>query len=182
MIFRSVVPGWLRLLALLPSVVMVSSACSPALNWREVRAGSGDSRILFPCKPTLEDRKQLLAGMALPMRMYACQAEGAIYALAWADTAERANVSPVLEAWTNAQVKNLNAETHLLDPFPVHVGRQTKPAGHQFLKGRLPDGSAVQQEAVFFASGTRVVRAMVMAPHVNREAASIFFESLNWSE
>lgn len=70
-------------------------ACSPALNWREVRPEAADSLVaMFPCKPESQSRQLTLPdlpGGPVTLHVMACEADGARWALSYLDagTAER---------------------------------------------------------------------------------------------
>ncbi len=59
-------------------------ACSPALDWREVRPDGSAARVLFPCQPKSQTRQAALAGARMPMTLLSCEADGQTFALAHA--------------------------------------------------------------------------------------------------
>jgi hypothetical protein len=67
------------------ALLLVLAACSPALNWREVRADGVPVQVLMPCKPEQAVRDVPLLGQeatALGLHMLSCEAAGTTYALA----------------------------------------------------------------------------------------------------
>jgi hypothetical protein len=161
---------------------LVLCACSPALNWRDVRLAGSGVQVLFPCKPATELRTVRLNGMALPMSMSVCQAGGATYALAFADLGSADQVSSTRSAWVAAQVGNLGGSAQVMPPIPLKATQAPLQAEHHFLSGQMPDGTPIQQDIVFVVRKTRILQMTVMSPRVDQEAATIFFESLNWPE
>ena len=59
---------------LLMMSLLALTACSPSLNWREVRASQGELKAMLPCKPDQGNRKQTLAGLELDVHMTGCKA------------------------------------------------------------------------------------------------------------
>jgi hypothetical protein len=98
--------GWL-----VPVGLAVLGACSPALNWREVRADGTPVQMLLPCKPERAIRAVPLLGLDVPpldLHMLSCETGGATYAVAAArlpddspPTADRAVQAWRLAAWAS---------------------------------------------------------------------------------
>lgn len=162
--------------AALISAVSLLGACSPTLDWREVRPGGSGLVALFPCKPTGETRMVVLEGLPMKLNMHACEAGGATYAVATGDTGDPARVGPVMNALLAAQVGNLGAAASAARPFEVNGMTPNPQARRVTLAGRFPDGTAVNQEAALFSRGTWVIQALVMGPRLNTEAVDTFFE------
>ncbi len=154
------------------------TACSPTLDWREVRAEGSDAVALFPCKPSHEVRTVPIHGVATRMTLNACRAGDAFFSLAYADVGDPGQVTSVLEAFRLALAVNLGAAVEASAPAAVS-GMTPHPQAQRIkLRGQRPDGTAVHQEAVFFAKGLRVFQAVVMAPQLDAEAVDTFFDNL----
>lgn len=153
------------------------AACSPTLDWREVRPEGSGLLALFPCKPTVETRTVVLEGLAVRLSMQACQAGGSTYAVATGEIGDPVRAAPVLNALLAAQAGNLSASVSARQGFHVSGSTPQAPSFRVTLSGRLPDGSAVFQEAAFFTRGTRVFQAMMRGPRRDPEASATFFES-----
>jgi hypothetical protein len=100
MISSRPMPGWL-LLALV--------ACSPALDWREVRPADSDAVALFPCKPGRYARNVPLAGAKVEMRLASCTAQDMTYAIAYVTLVEPGQVTPALDQLRHAAAANIGA-------------------------------------------------------------------------
>lgn len=89
----------MRLLAPLAALALV--ACTPGLDWREVRPAGAGVLALFPCKPEVLSRP---ATPAEPARMglAQCKAAGLSFALSWAELPDPAQVSPALRQMREA--------------------------------------------------------------------------------
>jgi hypothetical protein len=154
------------------------AACSPTLDWREVRPEGAGLLALFPCKPSKDARRVALAGVPLRIGLQACQAGGATFALSFADTGDPARVAATLEALRAAAGINLSGTPVVVGPAQVPGMTPQALAQRVALQGRLPDGSAVRQELLFFVKGTVIYQATVLGPHVDPAAIDAFFEGL----
>jgi hypothetical protein len=156
---------------------VLAAACSPALDWREVRPPGSDASALFPCKPSREVRRVRLAGEDVEMALHVCRAGGATWALAHADVASPAAVPATLEALAAALPHNLGAASAASTPTTVPGMTPNLHALRLRAQGARPDGSAVTAESSVFAKGTRVFQATIIAPAPDPAAADTFFSS-----
>jgi len=167
-------PGRLvMLLALVPLC-----ACSPTLDWREVRPEGGGVVALFPCKPSTDARMVTLGDAPVRMVLAACRAGDATWAIAFADTAEPSKVGPALAALRVASASNLGGTPRVMAPLQISGMTPNPQAERVRIEGKLPGGEAVNLEAAFFVKGTRVFQATVMGAQPGSEAAATFFDSL----
>ena len=154
------------------------AACSPTYDWRDVRPAGADVQLLFPCKPATETRSTVLAGHPVQMTMVACQTGGSMFGFAFTDAGEATRVAPTLAAWRTAQADNLGAQARPMGTVAI-AGANPAPVPERFqVDGRFPDGTAVRQQLIYFARGTRVYQAAVMGPTGGGEAAGVFFEGI----
>jgi len=152
--------------------------CSPTFDWRDVCPAGAGVQLLFPCKPATEARSIELAGHPVRMTMVACRTGGSTFGFAFADAGEASRVPPVIAALRAAQASNFGAPARPLGPTVV-PGANPVPAPQRFeIDGRLPDGTLVRQQLVYFARGTQVYQAAVMGPIQGGDAAGIFFEGI----
>ena len=160
------------------AAALALAACSPTLNWREVRPEGSEAQLLLPCRPASATRSIVLAGQPLRLSMLACDAGDVTWALAHADVGDPARVGPVLEALRRAAAGNVGAAQG--DPLPLAVaGATPNPATMRLrLAGRLPDGSAVAEEVAVFAYGSRVYQASALGAQLPAEGTDTFFASL----
>lgn len=153
------------------------AACSPTYDWRDVRPADAGVQLLFPCKPRTEARSITLAGQPVRMTMVACEAGGSMFGLAFADAGDPGRVAPALAALRLAQAGNLGAPAQSLGTVTV-TGANPAPVPERVqVNGRFPDGTAVRQQLVYFARGTRVYQVAVMG-EATAEAAGTFFEGI----
>jgi len=163
------------------ALALLCSACSPTLDWREVRPEGSGAVALFPCKPSREVRRLALAGAPVEMTVVACRAGGAMYALAYADVRDPGQVGAALIALRDAAAANIGASAVDVQPLQV-AGMTPHPHAHSAsLDGRLPDGGAVQERLAVFPKGTRVFQATTFGARLDAEATDTYFGGLRLS-
>ena len=161
----------------------VTSACSPVLDWREVRLQGTTLTTLFPCRPAGQARRLVLAGADVEMMLHACTGDGVVYGVGFADVLQPARVGPALAELRQAAARNLGAQLgNVLDPAQVPGATPNAQAGRATLSGVLSDGRAVQETIAVFARGTWVYQATVLGASPSAEARESFFGSLRFFE
>lgn len=158
----------------------VLAACTPPLDWREVRPADAGAVALFPCKPAQEVRRVRLAGADADMALLSCRADGALWALAHADVADPARVRSALEELADASLRNIRASASASAPAAVSGMTPNPGAVRLSADGVRPDGAKVHAETAVFAKGTRVFQATVLAPRADAAAAATFLDSVRW--
>lgn len=158
--------------------LLLLGACTPSLDWREVRPEGSGAVALFPCKPSTDARMVTLAGARVRMVLAACNAGDATWAVAHADVADAARVAPALEALRAASVANLAGTAERVGPMKVEGMTPNARAERVRVLGKLPGGEAVTLEGGVFTRGTRVYQASVMGKSLDAEAVAVFFDNL----
>lgn len=157
------------------------AACTPALNWREVRAEGSDLVAMFPCKPQRFVRQVPLAGASVEMRLMSCAVDGVNYAVVHARVADPAQVGPALQALRAAAVENIGGRAANETPFAVG-GMTPSPWALRFsAEGRGADGEPVREQAGVFARGVQVFQATVVGPAPQAQAVDGFFGGLRFA-
>ena len=160
-------------------VAAAAAACSPVLDWREVRPEGADLVLLMPCRPSRQARSVTLAGRPVALALVACSAGGQTWGLAAGDMGDPALVGPALGELRRAAAANLGAPASAEPEAFAPRGATPNPAsGRLRLAGRLPDGTEVAEQAAFFARGTWVYQATVVGATLPADAAATFFDSL----
>jgi hypothetical protein len=155
------------------------AACTPALNWREVRPEGSQARGVFPCKPASHARRVAIAGQTEEMSMWACSADETVYALSFADVKDPARVGAALDELGRAAQSNLQSQAGAASQPAAVVGMTPHPQSAQWrLSGRLPDGRAVQECVLLFSHGTQVYQATMLGARLDTEAQETFFGGL----
>lgn len=155
-------------------------ACSPALNWREfVPEGSG-LVATFPCRPERQTRAVALAGATVPMTVLACTADGATYALSFVAVADPGRIAATLAELRARAVANVNGGGTEFSPLQIAGMTANDQAERLTFAGRLPDGTAVQEQAAFFTRGLLVYQATVFGAKSARQATETFLHGLKF--
>lgn len=157
------------------AAIPVLAACSPELNWREVRAEPTALTVLLPCKPDRGARVVPLAGRDTPLNMLGCDAGGATFAVAFADAADAGQAAAVLTQWRAATLANMRAQVPAEKSFTVAGG---VVAVRVAASGQRADGKPVQSQAVYFSQGPRVYQAVMYAHKLQPDVADTFFAGL----
>lgn len=152
---------------LAPALAATLLACSPGLNWRELRLEKAGISLMFPCKPEHEARI-VRAGTAsrpaLEMGLAVCTAEGARFSLAWADVEDPAKLEPALMDMRASLIQRLHGQGQA--PKPVNVPGMTPNPGAmtQGVREASAEGQPVQAEVAVFARGLRVYQLVLLGP------------------
>lgn len=154
-------------------------ACSPVLDWREVRAPDSAARLLMPCKPSVQERRVPLAGRPTRLVLLACAAGDITWGLAVADVGSPARVGEALQALALSAGGNVAAAAPT-QRLPLVVPGGTPHAAAQMLRfeGRLPDGKAVRMQTAVFSHGTWVYQASALGPALPDEPVQTFMASI----
>lgn len=84
-------------------------ACSPALDWREVRPPDGGFMVLFPQKPAQSERRLDTPAGAVTMRMYSARIGEHVLGAGFADFPAPL-AAPLLDALRDALLANINGQ------------------------------------------------------------------------
>lgn len=154
------------------------SACSPALDWRQLRPDGWGLAVSLPCRPADLARQVPLAGAPVELRLLACSADGHTFAIASADMADPARVGPALQALGASALANVQGRIDAVQPAAVPGMTPHPDARCWQVSGRLPEGGPVREQVLVFAHGLRVFQATVVGPRADGEMAQPFFESI----
>jgi len=157
------------------------AACSPGLDWREVRPEGAGLLLMFPCKPASDARKVEMQGRAFDMRLHACKASDQSFALSYVDVGDPALVGPALKQMRESLVAKLAAGAASAAALQVGGMTPNPEALIQPLAGKLPDGSATLGTVAVFARGTMVFQAVVLGPKRSAAAEEGFLNGMKFS-
>jgi len=161
------------------ALVLGIAACTPALDWRELRPMGSSATTMFPCKAASHARDVKLAGLTVSMSMFACSVGDTTYALVFADMRDPSLVSQALDDLALAARSHLHApENSASQPLSVPGMTPNARAAQWRLQGRLPDGRLVQERAALFAHGTQIYQATMLGAELDAEAQEVFFGAL----
>jgi len=167
--------------------VACTAACSPALDWREVRPPGASAVVMLPCKPSNSVRTVPLAGQPVRLGMLACKAQERTWAIAAAEVAEPAQVGPALAALREGTRANLRGRETAVAPAAVPGATPHAAQARVLVLGQRQDGAPASAEFIVFSHGTQVFQAIVLGPGLGAGATAApgadvatqtFFESL----
>ena len=96
------------------AVAALSSACTPSLNWREVRFDDGGLVVLLPCKPDKATRDITLAHegqvMSTQLSMQGCETAELQFTLSQMAIAPPLDAKQVMAAWRVASISAVGAQ------------------------------------------------------------------------
>ena len=153
-------------------------ACSPALDWREVRPEGTAVTALFPCRPERHEREVPIAGATLRMQLHACDAAGSTFSLAVVDGVDPARVEPVLAALKASAAANVGGGAPRVEPFAPPGATPNPSSALVHVEGRRPDGRAATLHAGFFVHGVRVFQATAVGDRLTEDALQSFFGAI----
>ncbi len=153
-------------------------ACSPSLNWREVRASQAELKALLPCKPDHGSRKQSLAGLELEVQMMGCEAGGALFAVSSLALDDPSRALAVQLQWQTALLENMHAGTSTSTPFRVRGATPFLDPVQLNAQGTDASGRVINAQGVWFAHGNRLYHAVIYAGRIGSEMSDPFFGGL----
>lgn len=165
-------PAWLA------AATLTLAACSPALDWRQVRPDDTGVEAMFPCKPLSHARTVPLSGQPTRMLLHACTAGSLTFALTAAQLEDPARVGRALGEMRAAATANLDGTEVVLGPMQVPGMTPNPQALRLSVRGQRPDGTALAQEVGLFTKGTRVYQASVIGTRLPEEAVETFFAGI----
>ncbi len=164
------------------------TACSPALNWRQVSLAESGLAASLPCKPDQVERSVELAGAPVSMHMMGCEADGATFAVACARLSDPALAGAALTHWRAAVLAGMQApapgQPGAAEPAPfLPAGALELPQSLRVsVQGRSAEGRAVSAQAVWFArvksAQVHVCHAVLFSALPDPAAAGPFFDGL----
>ena len=191
---------WLFLLVesarVLRSVVLVCClgvvwGCSPAYNWREVRAPAAPVVALMPCKPETAERVLPMLGPDSPpvaVTLWSCETQGVRFALALAPLPQAAAPEGVLRVWQRAAWAAVGRPAsdalappagwrEVQAPFAgvVHASRASGP-------GVDHRGAVLQAHLAWAVQPGWVVQAAVYADRVADDVVDTFFTGVRFAQ
>lgn len=175
---------------LLPAglLALACAACSPTLDWREVRCGSPAVVALFPCKPVAQERALSLAGQSWQATLRACDAQGMTFAVLSLAQPQPTDPKQPDTPPGPVQVQALQeSAAQRWGPVVEAVGAAGEVKLPAFTSSRwslhrrqLEDGRTIESQALFVAHGPQLLQISVSGPRLEATALESFFGGLRW--
>ena len=167
-----------RWLILWPAALV---ACSPTLDWREVRPGGSGVQLLMPCKPDSHERRLSLAGQPVRLSLHACSAGDQTWSRAFADVGDPSRLGQVMQQLVQTAGANIAAAAAQATPLRVRGATPHSASQTVVYRGHLPDGRSVQMQVSVFAYGTHAFQATVLGAALPGDAVQTFMESIRFA-
>lgn len=139
------------------------AACTPGLNWREVRLGRLTA--LLPCKPDTATRTVELGGQSLPLEVAGCEVGGTLFALSRLQARDAAQAPALMAAWRQASLQTVRARA--VQAMPGSGDAQT--SFDLRLDGQHANGAAVQVRYKWLVQDAEVYQLAVYAAQLRAE-------------
>lgn len=161
---------------LLPAALL---ACSPALNWREVRFDADTAmRMLLPCKPDRAERQLDIAGHAVVLLMVGCNADGATFAVSQVRVADATAATALLAGWKAAVLAHVRAQGIQAQVWVPPGGWAGPHSQRVQATGQDAEGRSLALEAAWFGvvrpRGIDLFHAVMFSPRSRPETAETF--------
>ncbi len=153
-------------------------ACSLVFDWREVRPVDSAVQVMLPCKPASHAREMNLAQQRTKVTLYACEAGGMTFAVAFAPVDDPGRVTQALQDWRQAAEHNLGATQTQTREFSVPGQTPNPEAGHFVIQGQRPDGTSVTSHVLLAVKGTQVIQATVLGTALDMSAVDTYLASV----
>jgi len=167
-----------RWLILLPAALV---ACSPTLDWRDVRPAGSPVQLLMPCKPDSHERRLSLAGQPARLALHVCSAGDQTWSLAFADVGDPARLGDVMQQFVQTAGANIAAAGAQASPLRVPGATPHSASQTVVYRGLLPDGKSVKMQVSVFAYGTYAFQATVLGAELPAESVQTFMESIRFA-
>lgn len=158
-----------RLPLLRPGLVLLAlAACSPGLDWRELRPEGAALRLMFPCKPQAEVRSQPgPAGQTLAVHAQSCRAQAWQFTLVWMELGAPAATGPALQRLGEGPARLLRqADEQALSVAGMTPQAQARQ--RRWVAGADQPPRSLRQAV--FAYGTRVYQLQMLGEQDNEAA------------
>jgi hypothetical protein len=143
-------------------------ACTPALNWREVRFDNARLVGWLPCKPDRAQRLVDLGGRSAQLSLMGCEADGMDFTLGQLTLPAALSAPQAQQAWKTASLSSLQARAEspphdwtLPGASPVMTPQRSVAQGGQDMTARWAwfayDGQLYQ--AAVYARASRAAQA-----------------------
>ncbi|MBP6719550.1 MAG: hypothetical protein KA173_11840 [Rhodoferax sp.] len=158
------------------ALLLALQACSPALNWREVRVDAAPLLALFPCRPDQGVQSVALGERVVKMTMMGCEAGGAMFTLA--QVSRSGDDAALMAWWRTGTLASMQGVQTREAPFLLKKVSASPEPQQIRASGKRPDGSPVVLRAAWFAVGGAVYQVAVYADSDNEAVVQTYFEGL----
>lgn len=154
-------------------------ACSPKLDWREIRSTDAQYSVMLPAKPASQTRTINIDGQKVVMTMTGTEVDGVTFAVGSAQLPDVASAQKTLPAMKTALVRNIHGTIR----SEKSSAPGSMPATIEIEASGQPDAATESQPrllaARFIAKDTHVYQLVVTGKEsaVTHDSIDTFFES-----
>lgn len=160
------------------ALALLLVACTPALNWREVRPDGAALTALFPCKPDQGVQTVALGEHGVKMAMTGCEAGGAMFTLAHVALDGAVEAEALRALWQMGTLASMQGATTAEEPFALKKASAAVLPKQIRATGKRADGSPVAMRAAWFVVGGSLYQAAVYADRDVDEVAQTYFDGI----
>ena len=153
------------------------AACSPDLNWRDVRSDDGRLVHWFPCRPVQQVRTLPLAGRDRRVELRVCDAAGASWAQMRVELERPDEADAVGQVLLQASAAKLGTVA-AVRPVSLAGASQTPGPARATLQGRGPDGRQLRAGVLVFGVGGAVYQLTALGEALTEESIETFMASV----
>jgi len=166
------------------SLLMLLLACSPALNWRNVRIDDMSLQAGLPCKPDRAVRQVAWGGRVIDMKLVGCEARGAMWTIAAVALPQNMSVSEGLAQWRQVTLAHLRSDEAAGQSFVPPGALEVPQSARLHVPGKSPDGASLEVDLAWFArvssGGAILYQAAIYAPVREAEGVETFLSGLHF--
>lgn len=166
------------------ALALVLAACTPALDWREVRSEDGGYAILMPARPATASRTIDLDGLAVVMSMTGAEVDGVAFAVGTAELPNATAARQALTAMQQALVRNMHGVVTADRTLAVPRGTQGGSMVVREIHANGPASAATNGQSRVMrvrltAVEHRVYQVLISGPaqRIDDDMATIYFSS-----
>lgn len=157
------------------AALLLLGACSPSLDWREVRPEGSGAELMFPCKP--EQGRRPASAQEPAMGLAVCRAAELSFSLSWSEMPRPDMVGPALRTMGEGLRQRLNAPETTWQALQLRGMTPRPESGQQSLSG--PRQKARQ---ALFSRGLKVYQLVMLGSRDDESAWQNFLASVRLPE
>lgn len=159
-------------------VLLLLSACNPALNWREVQPAGSELKAMLPCKPDQGSRRQRLGAQEIELRMLGCEAGGAMFTVTVAELGPGQAAAELQQQWQAQSLAAMQARAATSVTWARSDASSALAPVRLQAQGLRPDGRPVVAQLGWLSDGSRLIHLAIYADRIHDDMSATFFSGL----
>jgi hypothetical protein len=162
----------------LAALFLVTTACSPALDWRLTSIPETKLTAFFPCKPDHFSRQISLMGAPQRVVLASCKAAQHTFAVSAMDIRQSGSAAQGLAALKHSAEQNFGGFSQTLPQRLIAGAADAGRAEVVAAQLQAAEHRSLHAQMVFFSHGHWVFQATVMGEALASDAVVFFFDNL----